>query len=148
MSITTSMEGQRRSKIFVDSNYFIALFNSQDSLCKQAEAMSQKLYTEDSSLVISNLIFLEVVTVLSQKRGRRAGIEAGIHFLTHPLLEFIHIDETLQEDTWRIFQQIKSKNMSFVDCSIIAVMNTEGIRELLTFDRKDFTPNSRRGAYS
>ncbi len=125
-------------RIFVDSNYFIALFNPQDALCKRAEELSQKIYEEGNSLIFSNFIFLEVVTVLSQKKGRSGGIEAGIHLLGHPSFEYITIDEGLQQETWKIFQQVKNKNVSFVDCSIIACLEAEGITTLLTFDRKDF----------
>ncbi len=35
---------------------------------------------------------------------------------------------------------MNKKNMSFVDCSILAVLQYEGINALLTFDQKDFTP--------
>ncbi len=129
---------EKSKRIFVDSNYFIALFNPQDILCKRAEELSQKIYEEGNALVFSNFIFLEVVTVLSQKKGRSGGIEAGIHLLGHPFFECITIDEGLQQETWKIFEQVKHKDISFVDCSVIACMKAESITELLTFDTKDF----------
>ena len=94
---------EKSKRIFVDSNYFIALFNPQDSLCKRAEELSQKLYEEERSLIFINFIFLEVVTVLSQKKGRLGGIEAGAHLLTYPSFECLHIDEALQQEAWSIF---------------------------------------------
>lgn len=129
---------EQNSRIFVDSNYFVALFNPSDALHKSALNIALGIDSQDTSLVISNLIFLEVVTVLSQRRDRKVAIEVGKHLLTNPLITMIHIDEPLQLESWRIFQNIKEKNISFVDSSIIAVMQSERINTLLTFDIQDF----------
>lgn len=129
---------EQNSRIFVDSNYFVALFNPSDALHKHALDLARRIDSQDISLVISNLVFLEVVTVLSQRIGRRVAIEVGEHLLTNPLVTIIHVDELFQLESWRIFQNIKEKNTSFVDSSIIAVMQSERINALLTFDVRDF----------
>lgn len=135
------MEGQKNDKgVFVDSNYFIALFNPVDTFHERARLIGEGISTQDISLVISNFIFLEILTVVSQKVGKYAAVEAGNKIKKNPLIESIHIDEFLQEKSWEIFQEIKRKDVSFVDCSILAVMKIEGIKELLTFDISDFEP--------
>ncbi len=126
------------SRVFVDSNYFVALFNSSDTLHTGALDPARRIDSQDTPLVISNLVFLEVVTVLSQRRGRRVAIEVGEHLLTNSLITIIHVDELLQRESWRIFQNSKEKNISFVDASIIAIMQSERIGTLLTFDVQDF----------
>jgi predicted nucleic acid-binding protein len=131
------MEG-RSNQLFVDSNYWISLFHPNDSLHQKASAIGETLKQELCSLEISNLVFLEVVTVLSQRGGKLAGITAGKFFLEDPSIRIIHVDEHLQRESWRIFQDMPSKNMSFVDCSTLAVLRAEGIRKLLTFDTTDF----------
>lgn len=65
-------------------------------------------------------------------------VEVGEHLLTNPLILIMHVDELLQRESWYIFQNIKNKNASFVDASIIAMMRLEEINTLLTFDRRDF----------
>lgn len=124
--------------IFADSNYFVALFNPADTLNKKAANIAQELDRRGVQLAISNFIFLETVTVLAQKRGRRVAIEVGEFFLTSQKITILHIDQILQEQSWSIFCDVKRKNVSFVDCSIIAAIKAEGIRELLTFDVDDF----------
>ena len=128
------MEGNK--KIFADSNYFIALFNAHDALHERAKKITREM--EQIVFYISNFIFLETVTVLSQKCGRKTSREVGEHLLKNPLIKIVHFDEILQKETWRIFQEEPSKNISFADCSTVAVMDTEGISELLTFDTTDF----------
>jgi len=132
------MEGS--SRVFVDSNYFIAFFNPADALNSRAVAVAKKMYAEDAVFVISNFIFLEVVTVLSQRVGRDAALRVGRHLLEDPKVQMIHIDQPLQQAAWSIFQAVPGKDVGFVDCSILAVMQAEALRLLLTFDVKDFRP--------
>ncbi|MEK7541546.1 MAG: PIN domain-containing protein [Patescibacteria group bacterium] len=130
---------ENRSRVFADSNFFIAFFNPADSLHPRAVAAAKKLYQDDAVLVISNFIFLEVVTVISQRVGRGAALRVGAHLLNDPRkIEVIHIDPILQDSAWRIFQSISVKDAGFVDCSILAVLRAEDIRSLLTFDAADF----------
>lgn len=126
--------------IFVDSNYFIAFFNSSDTLHARAIMIAKELYAQNTALIISNFIFLEVVTVLSQRVGRESGLRVGRHLLDDPKVNIIHIDTALQQATWDIFQAVSGKDIGFVDCSILAVMRAEAVRTLLTFDRTDFRP--------
>ncbi len=130
---------ENRSRVFVDSNFFVAFFNPADSLHSRAVAAAKKLYQDDAALVISNFIFLEVVTVISQRVGRESALRVGAHLLNDPRkIEIIHIDPFLQDSAWRIFQSIPKKDVGFVDCSILAVLRAEDIRSLLTFDAADF----------
>lgn len=129
---------EAKNKSFCDSNYFVALFNASDSLYERALHTAQRIKRERIHLIISNLIFSEIVTVLSQKTGKRSALRAGRFLLEDPFLQIVLIDEFLQDQTWQIFQAVREKNISFVDCSIIAAMKAEGIRELLTFDHQDF----------
>lgn len=125
-------------RVFVDSNYFIALFNPSDMLHTRACDFARKIDSYNTFLVISNFVFLEIVTVLSQRRGRRVSIEVGEHLLTNSLIVITHVDELLQRESWHIFQNSTEKNMSFVDASIVAIMKAEDITKLLTFDIHDF----------
>ena len=135
------------SPIFVDSNYFIAFFNPRDTLHKRASEVSRILANENRGAIISNLVFAETITVLAQKRGKNTALAAGEYLLTNAT-RIIHLDQELQKNSWEIFQQVETKNISFVDCSILAVMRSEDIKVLLTFDRKDFQPLQKRFSFS
>lgn len=127
-----------KSRVFVDSNYFIALFNKSDTLYDRAIEIGTILDKKCCQLVMSDLIFLEIVTVLSQRKDRTLAIEVGEYLRSHPDITIFHSDEMLNEKTWHIFQTSHGKNISFVDCSVIALMKEEHITELLTFDQTDF----------
>ena len=133
--------------IFIDSNYIIALFNPLDSLHKDALAVSLMLAEENRGAIISNFIFAETATVLAQKRGKDIALSAGDYLLSGSA-RLIHVDEELQKKSWDIFHDIAVKNMSFVDCSILAVLQSEGIPRFLTFDKKDFGPVCKQYRFS
>lgn len=119
-----------------DSNVFVALFSPQDGLHEQASNFAELIATR--TVVISNLIFAEIVTVLSQKHGRDIAQEVGQYILNTSLINIVYFDTRSHQAAWDIFQSIDHKNISFVDCSTIALMQAEGITTLLTFDTTDF----------
>lgn len=83
-------------------------------------------------------IFSEIVNVIAMRAGHRIAVGAGSCLLLHPRIRIVHVDENLQRRSWEVFQATEGKNISFVDCSIAALMGAEGIRKLLTFDGTDF----------
>ena len=125
---------ENNSAVFVDSNYFIALGNPDDRLHSHALNITDLLDDGNVLVVISNLIFIEIVTVLSQRVGREIAWKVGRDLVEDPNVQIIHIDPEVQEESWEIFQKVAQKDISFVDCSTIAVMQSEGIDTLLTFD--------------
>ncbi len=129
------MDG-KTDKLVADSNFYIALYNPEDTLHDQAVQAAEIIKRENIKVLISNFIFLETVTVLSIRGNRKIAVEAGTALVKTP--HFIHFDKSLTQQTWEIFQKIDKKNMGFVDCSILAVMKAEDIKYLLTFDQTDF----------
>ena len=125
-------------KVFIDSNYFIALYNPADTLHEKAKQIARQLLKDNPHTVISNFVFLETVTVLSQKLGKNYPRAAGEKLLQSS--SFIVIDNQLQQKSWEIFQKTERKNISFVDCSTLAVMEFENITSLVSFDKTDFKP--------
>ena len=126
--------------IFVDSNFLIALYNVSDNLHQGARELAKRVSDQGSSLYVSNYVLLEVLTVLSQKIDHPTAIKVGENLRNSGKITNVHIDEALNDQSWQIFQAIQAKNMSFVDCSHIAVMNYVGIKRLLSFDTTDFKP--------
>lgn len=139
---------EENNSIFIDSNFFIALYNKEDALYNKAQLLSKKIKENRINVYTSNFIFLETVTVLSQRSGRKAAIAAGKKLLMIDYYTLVNVNEGLQHHSWLVFQEIKKKNMSFVDCSTLAVMRYIGIKKLLTFDTEDFAGLRRKYSFS
>lgn len=93
---------------------------------------------DEPELVLSSFILLEVATILSQRAGKALAIKAVQRLRNPDDFTFIQNTKKLEETSWEIFQKIPNKNMSFVDCSILAILKQERIPSLLTFDKTDF----------
>ena len=130
---------EENNNIFADTNFFVALYNLKDSQHKKAVLKRKQIQQAKPKIFISNFVFLEVVTILSQRAGKILSLKVGKSIIQDQRIEIIQIDKELNDLTWKIFQTIKRKNLSFVDASIIACMQVEGINKLLTFDEEDFS---------
>ena len=122
-------------KIVADSNYFIALYSPTDRLHQPALKLAQRIKKESQSVIISDYIFSEIVTVASQRIGLKPARVLGEQLLNNPYLELIHINQNIFNQSWIIFSKLKHKNISFTDCSIAALMEHFKIKNLVSFDR-------------
>lgn len=118
--------------VFIDANVLCGLFNNQDSLHEKSKKTIKSL--RKSAFAISNFIFLECYTIISQRTSKAHSVRFRKYMLANKQYEILWIDQKLEEDTWAIFQSIKDKNFSYVDASILAVMKSEKIAHLLSFD--------------
>lgn len=81
----------------------------------------------------SDYIFAEVVTVMLLKTGFVRAEKFGKYLLSSEI-EFSRVDEKAFERTWEIFRT--TKNMSFTDCSNLALMELLKIKKIATFDKE------------
>lgn len=135
-------------RVFADSNFFIGLYNSQDSMHENSKRVSRQIGKIKPQVFISNLVFLEIVTVLSQRCGRERAVRIGNRLIKEGKIGILFVNENLTMRAWEIFKQIPKKNMSFVDCSSLVVMDVEGINKFLTFDEEDFSSLRRKYKFS
>lgn len=119
-------------RLFVDTNYFCALHNKKDSLHDKAKSIAKSL--QQFSLVVSNFILLETYTILSQRVSKEYAIKFHRTKVAQNFYQIIWIDKQFEKEIWSLFVSIKDKNFSYVDASILAVMEKEKIHHLLSFD--------------
>lgn len=121
--------------VFLDTNILVALYNREDTLHQKAVNIFQELAKRKAKLVVSNYVLLEIFTILSQKAGKKKAIEFGKMIKDQKPFLIKRINEDLEEKTWNVFEKVKDKNLSYVDCSIITVI-LGGDYQLVTFDQK------------
>lgn len=121
-----------KQTIFIDSNVLCGLFNDKDALHEKSKKAITSLIK--SRFVISNFILLECYTIISQRTFKKNAIDFRQYMLNDDQYNLFWINRKLEEDSWNIFSSIKDKNFSYVDASILAVMKSEKISHLLSFD--------------
>ncbi|MDO8452077.1 MAG: PIN domain-containing protein [bacterium] len=119
--------------IFVDASYYISLLKPTDSNHKNALILAKR-YEEDA-LMTSQAVLGEVATVGSQRYNKEATVafiegilQAGTTTIILERSEFV-------DRTWHIFKTIKSKNVSWVDCYSLAIIEAYKIKTILAFDK-------------
>ena len=124
------------TSFFVDTSYLIALENSVDQYHRTASRHWSELAKLSShSFVTSSYVFVEVVTLLNNRRLHSKAVELGKNLLTSRLFNLVHVDEELFDEAWALFQKHKDKKYSLTDCVSFQLMKRLAITEALTFDK-------------
>lgn len=121
--------------IFLDSSFIVACKIGNDEHHKSSIDYLAKMIAEgNEEFVTSDYIFDEVVTVILVKsKNLGAAIDAG---RTLRIASFIlKVDEEVYEKAWEIFSNQQNTKLSFTDCSTLALMQKEGIKNIATFDQ-------------
>lgn len=120
-------------KVFVDTNIFVAIRDTQDSTHSRAVKIYEELKSKKVKFFTSSDIIGETLTVLAKKLGKAAASEFLENFSV--LIKEIFIDKYLHQETRDFFQRVKSKNISFIDCSSVVAMKRHKIKTIFSFDQ-------------
>lgn len=118
--------------LFIDTSYLCAYYNKLDSLHDKAKGLFPKL--PEFNIIISNFILLECYTVISQRVSKKHALLFKEDMYNQKYYSIFWIGRKLEDEAWTIFQSIKDKNFSYVDASTLAVMKSQKITHLLSFD--------------
>ena len=129
------LSSRSMQSVFCDSNIWIAWFNKNDHFHQKAKEIISNL-PEDVSILTSNLIIYEVLTVLSMRAGKNKSLKFGkwlFPLISKGFIGVEYIDEAIENKAWSIFRALKNKDISFADCaSVIIAKDFNAV--VLTFD--------------
>ena len=54
--------------------------------------------------------------------------------ITAELIEYVHVDQTLELAAWQIFERYADQDFSFTDCTSFAVMRNRKLTQVFTGD--------------
>jgi len=122
------------TKVFVDTNVFVALEDQNDSTHKKAVELSSLLnQNKKMKFYTSSEVIGETLTVISHKLGKEIARLFIKRYKNNKMIEFF-FDESMYKDTKDLFLRNKSKNISFVDCSSVITMRRAKINVIFSFD--------------
>lgn len=123
-------------RIYTDASAIVSLYDLYDPNHVKAESISKR-YLEDD-YITSTHSFAEIVTILSQRVDKKTAITVGNHIKQTYI--WVEVNRDVEDLAWEIFKKQKSKNVSFVDCTIFALSQQGLFDRVFTFD-KDFKKN-------
>jgi len=115
--------------ILVDSSFFIALSDRKDQWHEQATVLLPSIAGE--TLVISDLILSESVTIIGRRSGGKAGERLYHYFLDN--CEILFTDEPVLKRGMEIFLRYDG-TLSVSDTVSVAVMEKKKISRIVSFD--------------
>ena len=114
--------------IFADSSYFIAIVREKDRWHKDALRVSEKIR---DSLLISELVISESITMVGSFEGGKAGKTLYEYFIDNCRIEVIN--EEMMEKSGNAFLKYDG-SISLADASSIEIMKKYGIKKIISFD--------------
>lgn len=124
-----------KEKVFIDTSALVAYLRQRDDCHQKAVTIWEKLRSSPVDFILTNYILAEFLTVIRQRVGVKAALEAGQLIKSSRLFIVIQASESLDERGWQIFKTLKSKNVSFVDCVSFALMKKLRIKKAFAFDQ-------------
>ncbi|SRR5258708_26316311 len=125
-----------KNDLFVDTAGWGYYLDSKDPRYTVVDAFIRQTVKARRHLVTTNYILTELVVLLSSRyhRPRQKVITAINAIKAEPMVEIIHIDQTLDNEAWRLLEARLDKEWSLVDASSFVVMKRYGITQVLTTD--------------
>lgn len=115
--------------ILVDSSFFIALVDRKDQWHVQAKKMQTSLAGE--TVIISDLIVAEAVTIVGKRSGGKAGEQLYHFFIDN--CDIIFTDEHILKGGMSVFLQYDG-TLSVPDAVSVSIMAKKDIDRILSFD--------------
>jgi len=122
------------NKVFLDTAFAIALSVESDEHHNRAVELSEQLEIEQTQLITTVAILLEIGNALSKRRYRQAAIELLNALEQDPQVEIVSISDELFRQSFEMFSNRPDKDWRLIDCLSFIVMQERDLTEALTTD--------------
>lgn len=120
--------------IFLDSSFFKALLDENDSFHGKSVSLWNRAENDDKYFVTTNFILDEAYTVLRIKGSFSLPYKLRDLIADNPKRIWVErVTNSDEEKAWRWFEN-DWKKLSFTDCTCFSVMERLGLIEVATFD--------------
>jgi hypothetical protein len=123
-----------KKPVMVDTSGIIGLYLEEDEWHESAKAILAELQQDKRPLFATTDIFDEAVTLLRRWGGYPTAVRTGEALLRSKVLRLVEVDGRARDEAWRLFNQHKTPDLSFTDCTSVAMMKRLGIEEIFAFD--------------
>jgi len=122
-------------RVFVETGAWVSIALKRDEHHEAAVQLLHDFQTESISLITSDYILDEVLTLVRKRSTHEKAKRIGVTILRSSVVHLERIDETVWEKAWKIFQRYDDKMWSFTDCTSFALMDKLNVSRAFTFDR-------------
>lgn len=134
MPTFTEREPTVEADVFLDAAYAIELAAPSDQLHARAVGLAEQLEANQTRLVTTQAVLLEIGNALSKRRHRAAAVHLLSSLQVDPSVEVVVLSTDLYAKAFDLYRGRPDKEWGLIDCVSFVVMETRGIAEALTAD--------------
>jgi predicted nucleic acid-binding protein len=121
-------------RYFVDTSFWIALFDRSDPSHDKVTTFWQGLAKKPLRLITSDYVLDEAYTFLRRHVGLQAAVDLHDVIQISRLIEVAEVRAPIRAAAWDTFVKYDDKVLSFTDCTSFVLMWQMGLTEVLTLD--------------
>ncbi len=119
--------------VIADTSGLYALVDRADPHHARAAAFL-KAQAAPGSLLVSNHVFDETMTLVKARLGMEVALQLGIRLRNSRFIEMVIFGGAEEQEVWRIFSHYTDKGWSYTDCACLALARQRDIRQAFSFD--------------
>lgn len=124
---------KKYTSVIVETSGLYALVDRKDPNHPKA-ATYLKTITQPRSLILSNHVFNETMTLVKLRLGMAIAVQLGLRLRNSQLIEIAVFSAEEEFATWRLFTQYQDKAWSYTDCACLALAQHHNLTHAFTFD--------------
>lgn len=119
--------------VIADTSGLYALVDRLDPHHAAAAAFL-KNHAAAGSLLVSNHVFDETMTLVKARLGMQVALQLGLRLRNSRFVEMVILSLPEEQETWRIFCHYTDKAWSYTDCACLALARQRKLRHAFSFD--------------
>ena len=121
------------TQTIADTSSLYALVDRKDPHHAQAAAFL-KAHAGVDSLLVSNHVFDETMTLVKARLGMQVALQLGIRLRNSRFIEMVTFSTAEEQHTWQLFSRYTDKAWSYTDCACLALAQKRNIQQAFSFD--------------
>ena len=120
----------------MDTGIFLALYDADDRYHERSKQLiKNSLKGHFGRMFTSDYILDEAITTTFVRTKQHAvAVKLGKYVIESPRVTKLVVDQETFHISWRKFQTLDDKNLSFTDCTSIVLSEKHGIKQIMSFD--------------
>jgi hypothetical protein len=116
-----------------DTSGLYALVDRNDLHHHQA-ANFLKAQAGVGSLLLSNHVFDETMTLVKARLGMQVALQLGLRLRNSRFVEMVIFSAAEEQEVWRVFGHYTDKAWSYTDCACLVLAHQRNIQQAFSFD--------------
>lgn len=121
-------------KVIADTSGLYAAVDRKDPHHFKAAAFL-KNHAAAGSLLVSNHVFDEVMTLVKARLGMQAALQLGVRLRNSRFVEMVIFSAGEEQETWRVFSHYSDKAWSYTDCACMVLARQRDLQHAFSFDQ-------------